>query len=235
MKKIIICSSFLLLIFGTACKKEKQYPDTPPPVTDPIPRGGELMINQNFLIDHDTVQSMNDLQAIAHFTGPNVIDYLSVDAVTMNGTPLLMNAGGIAGYYGASIKSAIVWNWHVVGNSSVPNVDYIHSKPLPSFTAFASLPSTIDRKQNFMISLKGLTNTTSATIKINGGSNPVFKTFSVLPGTPNIQIPAAELAGLTQTDALVEIGFQNQDIVQISDRMFVFQNSILISKQMKVN
>jgi hypothetical protein len=234
MKKIIIYSSFLLLIFGTACKKEKLDPDTPP-VTDPIPRGGELMINQNFLIDHDTVQSMNDLQAIAHFTGPNVIDYLSVNSVTMNGTPLLMNAGGTAGYYGAPIKSAIVWNWHVVGNSSVPNIDYIHSKPLPSFTAFASLPGTINRKQNFLIFVKGLTNATSASIKINGGSNQVVKTFSILPGTPSIQIPASDLAGLTLGDALVEIGFQNQDIVQISDRMFVFQNSILISKQMKIN
>jgi hypothetical protein len=231
MKKLIIYPSLLLLIFGVACKKEKDDPSTPVP----DPRGGELMINQNFLIDHDTVQSKDDLKAVAHFTGPNAIDYLSVNSVTMNGTTLLMNGGGVAGYYGAPVKSAIAWNWHVLGNNSVPNVDYAQTKPLPSFTEFSSLSNTIDRNQNFVISLKGLTNATSASIKINSGSNPVFKTFTILPGTPAIQIHASDLTGLTPGNALVEIGFQNEITQQISDRMFVFQNSILISKQMKVN
>ncbi len=234
MKKIILYSTFLVFIFGAACKKEKQDPSTP--ATDPVLHGGELMLNRYFLIDHDTVQSMNDLEAVAHFTGPNVIDYLSVNSVTMNGTTLLMNAGGLAGYYKASVKSAPTWNWSVKGDTGVPDFDYTNTTALPSFTEFASLPKTIEKNQNFVISLKGVANATLAYIKINDGSNPVSKVFPNLSGASNIQIPAAELAGLTQVDALVEIGFQNNSTQQVNNnRTFVFQNSIVIRKHMKIN
>jgi hypothetical protein len=231
MKKILSYASILLLIAaGAACKKEKQEP-----VVNSISPGGNLLINQYFSIDHDTVLSKNDFDAGALFTGPNAIDYLSVDSVYMNKTLLLMSSKGLAGYYQAPVKSANSWAWHVKGNSLVPSFDYTNTMRLPSFTEFASLPDSIYRSHDFVISLKGLTNATFASIQINGGTNPVSKTFSITPGMTSIQIPIKDLAGLTQADVLVEIVFQNGHVQEIGDRAYTFQNSILISKRMKIN
>jgi hypothetical protein len=230
MKKIAIYSSLLLLIFASCRKEEYETRKTNPPT-----QGGELMVKQYFLIDHDTVQDKNDVDAIAHFTAPNAIDYVSVDSVSMNGTPLLINTAGIAGYYGAPVKPATEWAWHVKGGNRIPDFDYTYTTPLPSFTDFASLPDTVDRNKDFVISFKSLIHATTATIKINGGSNPVFKTFSYLPSSSTIVIPASELTGLTPGDALVEIGFQNESVNWVNNWIFSFQNSILIGKHMKIN
>jgi hypothetical protein len=235
MKKIIIYSSFLLLIVGVACKKEQPKRNTKPPVTDPT-FGGDLTINQNFLIDHDTVQYLYDVEAIANFVTPHSAGYFFVNTVVMNSTTL---ASGSLVTFKAPVQLAPEWHWLVAGNIDGNNwstvVDYNNSMPLPSFIAFSSLPDVIDRNQDFVISLNSLTNATSATIKITGGPNWVFKTFSILPGTSSIQIPASELVDLTPIDALVEVRFQNENRQQINNRIFVFKNSILIRKQMKVN
>jgi hypothetical protein len=235
MKKIFLYSSFLLLIVGGSCKKEQPQRNTKPPATDPT-FGGELTINQNFLIDHDTVQYLYDVEAIANFVTPHSAGYFFVNAVAMNGTAL---TSGSLVTFKAPVQLAPEWDWVVAGNIDGNNwtrvVDYHNTMPLPTFTAFSSLPNVIDRNQDFVILLNDLANATSATLTIIEGSNWVSKNFSILPGTPSIRIPASELIGLTPTNAQVDVSFKNQNTQQINNRIFVFKNSILIRKQMQIN
>lgn len=233
MKKIFTSVVLLSFIFLGGCQKEKiqRIHNTPKPFNY-----GDLVINHYLKIINDTIESNDDFDAVAHFTGPSVIDYVSVDSVSMNGTQLLMNKMNIAGYYQAPVKKAVSWAWHVKGNNGIPNFDRLSTTPFPSYPAYATLPDSINRSQDLTIYLTGLDNVTDARMTIHdNASNTVSKSFYVSTASPSISIPASELSILgIGPDLLFELVFTNETDEEVDLKRFTFQNSIVISKRVTI-
>ncbi|HKC68157.1 MAG TPA: hypothetical protein VKG26_08000 [Bacteroidia bacterium] len=216
MKKTFytIATALLVIIGGTACKKETATAGGGPSTGSNIPTtvGYTLSANGDIsgtyngyfleaLFSPYTTAGcvfFSTPQPLKVSTNSSPVTNCSVTSVYCNGTKLQFDPTGIS--YNDTTNALIFppATWSVTGNSLMPSFTYTYTGALPVFTNTAALPATINRSQDLVISLAGVTGYDQASLSVNDYAGHSVSAF-VSNTASSITIVKDSLAKLTPT------------------------------------
>lgn len=234
MKKIFAFLLLSVIILGTGCKKDKQEDPVvntdPDPTLDTLEEFNGILIYLNVYIIHkDTTLNTTDTQVAAMFSDKTNTDIL-VNSVLLDGTDIPYDPSLGSGYFYDSfpgIHNTSSLHWVVNGNNGVPNVDYIHTRGLPTFNWRTFAPDEIDIKKDLNLILTGLKNTDYTEIALSDYSgHSISKDFDGM-SNPSISFSPSELATLQITPGKpwnLQCTIANITFQTIGGKTFSFEN-----------
>jgi hypothetical protein len=122
-------------------------------------------------------------------------------------------------------------NWSVSGSSSVPAINYSDDQPIPDYSGFDALPTTISKAAGVTISLgSAISNADSVYVTITDYNNhQVLKRLS--GNAVECTVSSAELSGLTAGQGMVQVVPWNYKSEDISGKKFYFVVETAYTKQ----
>ncbi len=105
--------------------------------------------------------------AIAINLGTPLVATASVTSVFMNGTQFPYNSSGMSYFDSTSALTFPPATWNVTGAGIIPSFTYTNNDAIPTFTGTSSLPVTIDKTQNLVIPINGLSGCDQIRVSLN--------------------------------------------------------------------
>lgn len=121
--------------------------------------------------------------------------------------------------------------WDVSGSASVPAFTFTDDKPMPTFSGYSTLPSSVSRSADLTVSLSGMiSDADSVYVHIAGsGSNSVLK--RVAGNASQVVFTAAELSALgTSSTGIIQVAPWNYKQEDFNSKTFYFVNETCYSK-----
>jgi hypothetical protein len=147
--------------------------------------------------------------------------------VTINGKALTKQSNNSYVYQSLtdplSFSGAISWN--VSGSSSVPAISYSNDRPVPTYSDYTSLPSTVTRSAGFTVSLSGKVSGADSiyVVLIGSGSSVIIK--HVGGAASGCVFSASDLSGMNATSTgIIEVCPWNYKSEDFSSKKFYFVN-----------
>jgi len=146
--------------------------------------------------------------------------------VTLNGKTLAKQSNNSYVYMNYTDPLVFSGNfaWTVTGSSSVPAISYTDDKPMPSYSDYSSLPSTVTRSAGLTIDLSGkISGADSVYVVLISSSGHIIKHLGGNPG--QCVFTAAELGTLAaSTTGIIEVCPWNYKSEDFSSKKFYFVN-----------
>jgi hypothetical protein len=122
-------------------------------------------------------------------------------------------------------------SWSVSGSSTVPAISYTDDRPVPDYSGFSSLPTTITKTAGVTISLgSAVTNADSIYVTVTDYNN--HQILKRLAGNANeCVIGSAELSAFTPGQGMIQVCPWNMKAEDISSKKFYFIIESAFTKQ----
>lgn len=170
--------------------------------------------------------------AVAAFpSSPNSTAFLDAGSVSLNGKALTKSSNNAYVYQNFTDPlSFSQQSWVVSGSGSVPGITYSEDRPMPDFSGFASLPSTIAKSGGITIALGSAVSYADSVYVIIADYNNGYLLKRVGGGAADVVFSAADLSKLASGQAMMQVcpwNFKDEDF---NDRKFYFVNETVYTK-----
>jgi hypothetical protein len=150
---------------------------------------------------------------------------IDAGTVTLNGKTLSKQSNN--GYVYTSVADPVSYGtltWTVSGANGIPAINYSDDRPMPDFSGYSNLPSSITKSAGLTISLAGtISNADSVWVVIIGSSgSPLIKKAGGNPS--DVVISSSELSGLPSGTGILEIVPWNYKSEDFNSKRFYFVN-----------
>jgi hypothetical protein len=158
--------------------------------------------------------------------------FVDAGTVTLNSKGLTKSSNNAYTYQNLTDPlsfSTITWN--VSGSGSVPAISYTDDRPIPGYSGFDALPSTVTRSAGVTISLgSAISNADSVYVIVTDYDNHmVLKRLA--GGAAQCTVSAAELAGFTAGQGMLQVVPWNYKDEDFNDKKFYFVIESAYTKQ----
>lgn len=152
--------------------------------------------------------------------------------VTLNSKTLTKSSNNAYAYQNLTDPlsfSSISWN--VTGSSSVPAISYTDDRPIPDYSGFSSLPTTVTRSAGLTISLgSAISGADSVYVVVTDYDN--HQLIKRLGGSAaECTISASELSGFTAGQGMIQVCPWNYKREDFNDRPYYFVIESAYTKQ----
>ncbi|HNY01734.1 MAG TPA: hypothetical protein PKG48_04065 [Bacteroidales bacterium] len=158
--------------------------------------------------------------------------FTDAGGVTLNGKSLTKSTNNA--YVYQDLTNPLTFNtvtWNVAGSSSVPSFSYTDDRPIPDYSAFNSLPTTVTRSAGVTISLgSAVTNADSVYVTLTDYNNHSLLK-RVGGSAAGCTFSASELAGFAAGQGMVQVCPWNYKTEDFNDKKFYFIIESAFTKQ----
>jgi hypothetical protein len=152
--------------------------------------------------------------------------------VTLNSKALTKSSNNAYAYQ--NLTDALSFgtiSWNVTGSSSVPAISYTDDKPIPDYSGFSSLPSTVTRSAGLTISLgSAISGADSIYVVVTDYNN--HQLIRRLGGNAaECVISSSELSGFTAGQGMIQVCPWNYKSEDFNDKKFYFVIESAYTKQ----
>lgn len=248
MKKHIIIL-FLLTSVLFSCKKEKAVePETTTPINYTDGSASDATVYSGILKSLKVVSITGSANTIQYsFNSPsayfsvsptqylNSVTAVQVDSVLINDSKLQYGT-----YSYSSLSSTVVYPpsvWKVYGNNGIQSFTYTNAESMPDYTGYNQYPDSINKANNYVFNVSGLSGFGIATLILSDGTNGsghyVSKTLSST--TTSITITANEMAAMnTVSNAIFSIVLVKNNARYFGNKSFNFPSEAQFTKTIKL-
>jgi hypothetical protein len=225
----------------SGCSKTSTTPDTPSTTTASAPT---ITVSDGYgalaavrSVSYTTVAGytipLEVNTAVAVFTTtPGGSTFVDGGTVSLNSKSLTKSSGNAYVYQNLTDPlSFSTLNWSVSGSSSVPAISYTDDRPIPDFSGFSTLPTTITRASGVTISLgSAISNADSVYVVVTDYSN--HRIMKRLGGNASeCAISSSELSSFVAGQGMVQVCPWNLKAEDINDKKFYFIIETAYTKQ----
>lgn len=239
--KITLFAGILATLIISACSKSSDSDSsTPAPTTSstPTPTFGDgwgmmaAVTSVSYqVVAGVTIPVIINTATAAFQASAGSTSYVDAGTVTLNSKALTKSTNNV--YIYDKLTDPLDFTqvtWSVSGAGSVPAINYTDDKPIPDFSGYNSLPSTVDRSSNLIISLSGTLSDCDTVYVLISGSNGKFILKSLPGSASECKFSAAELSVLAAGTGLLQVAPWNYKSEDISSKKFYFVNEKAYTK-----
>jgi hypothetical protein len=244
MKKrlnISLLAGLMITIMISGCSKSTSTdtPTTPSTPSTPTPSfsdGWGLMaavtsVSYTVVAGITIPMSVNTATA-AFQSAAGSSTYVDAGTVTLNAKTLTKSTNTV--YLYNNLQDPLDFtqvSWNVSGAGSVPAINYTNDRPMPDYSGFSTLPSTISRSGDLTISLSGTISDADTVYLTISGTNGKYLMKRVAGNAAQCIFTASELSTLSAgTGGLIQVTPWNYKIEDFNNKKFYFVNEKAYTK-----
>lgn len=170
---------------------------------------------------------------VAAFYAPGSSGMTDGGTVTLNGKALAKQSNN--SYVYQNVTDPLVFSgnfaWNVSGSSSVPAISYTDDRPMPAYSDYSSLPSSVTRSAGLTLNLSGTISGADSVyvVLISSGSNVLIRKLG--GSATQCVFSPSELSVLgATTTGIIEVCPWNYKTEDISSKKFYFVNEAAYTK-----
>ena len=241
LSTILIAGAMASLLISGCDKAKEAIPETPAPAKTSAPT---ITVSDGYgalaavrSVSYTTVSGMTiPLEvntAVAVFsTSPGGGTFVDGGTVTLNSKSLTKSSNNAYAYQNFTDPLSFnTLSWNVSGSGSVPAISYSDDRPIPDYSGFDALPSTITKSAGVTIALgSAITHADSVYVIVTDyNSHSILK--RVGGNAAECTFSASELAGFTAGQGMVHVCPWNLKSEDFGDKKFYFIIESAFTKQ----
>jgi hypothetical protein len=171
--------------------------------------------------------------AVAAFpSGAGSSTYSDAGTVTLNSKTLTKQANNSYVYQNLTDPLTLgSVNWSVTGSGSVPAITYSYTRPIPDYSGYNSLPSSITRSAGLTVSLgSSVSGADSVYVIVSGGSGNAYLLKRLAGNASQAVFTASDLNSLGTGTGMIQVAPWNYTSQEFGGKKIYFVNESAYSK-----
>ena len=165
------------------------------------------------------------------FSTPGSSTYVDAGSITLNSNSLTKQSNNA--YVYQNLTSPLTFppvTWNVAGSGSVPSFNYTDDRPMPTFSGYDALPSTVTKASGVTIALgSAVLDADSVYVVLHDYSNKTLLK-RVAGNAASVTFTATELSAFTTGNGMVQVAPWNLKSEDFSSKKFYFINETCYTK-----
>lgn len=232
LKSILFAGTISAIVLAGCNKAEEVIPENPSNSTPTTP---SIQVSDGYgtlaavrSVSYTTVAGISvpvevNTAVAAFYPSPGSTTFSDAGTVTINSKSLTKSSNNAYVYQNLTDPlSFSTVTWSVSGSSSVPAINYTEDRSLPSFSGYASLPTTITRSAGLTIALGSSVSGADSVYVVVADYNNHSLIKRVAGNASGCTITAAELAGFTAGQGMLQVVPWNYKSEDFNDKKYYF-------------